>query len=161
MKETTVGVSQVGDCGIGGSPLFAALPGVEQRKALLVRAGEDRALQRVVDELELVPVLLSLPTLVAAGDDPALAERQAGDDALQLMVPLGIRPEDGGDVRAVQRHIDVVEIRPVGHGDLDPRIAAGDVLRRARHDADLELVVLLSPVVIGRGSSRGDDERGE
>src|SRR5688500_11391522 len=34
MKETTVAVSQVSDCGIGGRPLLAALPTVEQRNGV-------------------------------------------------------------------------------------------------------------------------------
>ncbi len=128
-----------------------------------MRAGEDRALERVVDELELVAVLLSLSMRVAAGDDPALAERQAGDDALELMVPLGVRPEGGRDIGAVEGHVDVVEIRLGGHGDLDPRVTAGDVLRRARDDTDLELVVLLlrAVMVVVRHGGRDDDERGD
>ena len=128
-----------------------------------MRAGEDRALERVVDELELVAVLLPFPAFVAAGDDPALAERQAGDDALELVVPLGVRPEGGRDIGAVERHVDVVEIRLGRHCDLDPRVTARDVLRRARDDTDLELVVLLlrAVMVVVRHGGRDDDERGD
>jgi hypothetical protein len=163
MNETTVGVSQVADCGIGGSPLLAALPAVAQRKTFW--CGPEKAIgpeEWAVDELELVAVLLPLPALVAAGHDPALSERQSGDDALELVIPLGVRPEGGRDIGAVEGYVDVVEIRLGGHRDLDPRVAARDVLRRARDDTDLELVVLLLRTVVAvRHGGRDDDKRGD
>ena len=127
-----------------------------------MRAGEDRALNRMVDELQLVVVLLPLRVLVAARDERALPERQAGDDALELVIPLRIGPEHRGDVRAVECHHHVPRLRLVRKGELDPGVAARDVARRARDDAERELVVLAAApvaVVIVRGRDRHDDER--
>jgi len=73
-----------------------------------------------------------LATTWTARGEEALPERQAGDDALELVVALWIRPEDGGDVDAVQRHDDVVQRDLVRHGHLDPRVAARHVLRGTR-----------------------------
>ncbi len=126
---------------------------------LLVRSGEHRALKRVVRQLQLVVVLVALRVLVAARDDRALAERQAGDDALELVVPLRVGPEGGGDVIAVERHVDVAERRLLRDGDLDPRVVAGDVLRRARDDADRQRVLLGGRLVAGGGRRRYGDER--
>ena len=125
-----------------------------------MRAGEDRALQRVVRQRDFVVVLVPLRLLVRARGERARAERQAADDALELVVPLRVRPEGGRDVVPVQRHLDVAERGRVRDGDLDSRVAAGDVLRRARDDGDMERVRLGRGLIARGCGSRYGNERG-
>ena len=126
----------MGDCGIGGSPLLAAFPAVAHRKTCW--CGPEN-IGPWIGWLTSSSVRARSPVARRSRRAiSALPERQALDDALELVVPLRVRPEGGRHVGAVERHAHGAERGACRHGHLDARVVARDVLGRARDDADAE-----------------------
>jgi hypothetical protein len=106
-------------------------------EGLLLRAGEERAAQRVVDDAEGggAPRRRPLPAAVGARDDLVLAQAEPGDEPSQRAV--GHRPEAPGDVLAVRLDPEVLRARGVVvQADLHEHVTARDVLRQRRERLD-------------------------
>jgi len=109
---------------------------------LLSRPGEHGARDRMVHdrELDLLRARLSRPA--DARNERALAERQGGEDALELMVALGIRAERRRHVDPIELDRHVGERDPIGDCHIHARGTARHEARRARHHAQRECAVV-------------------
>jgi len=110
----------------------------------------------MIHDREFDPIRARLPRPPDADGDRALAERQAGEDALKMVVACGIRAERCGHVGPVQLDGHVGARDPCGDRHLYARGAARHEFGRARHHAQRERAVAAGWRSLS--GSRGRDE---